>query len=84
MIPWDQRAARVLVRPLVHSPVTPNQLTFFTLLLALVGVGLFAVGDLALSNWGAGLFALGALEPHQDAHPGAVQAEQLLLVQRVR
>ena len=33
--PWDQRIARVLVRPLVKTPVTPNQLTIFTLLIAL-------------------------------------------------
>ena len=66
MIPWDQRAARVLVRPLVHSPVTPNQLTLFTLLLALAGAGLFAAGDLALSNWGASLFVLARFLDHFD------------------
>ena len=38
--PWDQRIARVLVRPLVRTPLTPNQLTIFTLIVALSGAGL--------------------------------------------
>ncbi len=57
--PWDQRFARVLVRPLVGTPVSPNQLTFVTLLLALAGAGLLVPGDPALANWGAGIFVLG-------------------------
>ncbi len=35
--PWDQRIARILVKPLVSSPVTPNQLTLFAIAVALAG-----------------------------------------------
>jgi len=64
--PWDQRIARLLVRPMVHSPVTPNQLTIFTLLVALAGAGLLATGDGGKSNWGAGLFVLARFLDHFD------------------
>jgi phosphatidylglycerophosphate synthase len=64
--PWDQRIARVLVRPLVKTPVTPNQLTVFTLLIALTGAGLLAVGRETYANWGAGLFVLARFLDHFD------------------
>ena len=64
--PWDQRFARVLVRPLVGTPVSPNQLTFVTLLLALAGAGLFVPSDPALADWGAGIFVLGRFLDHCD------------------
>ncbi len=63
-IPWDQRVARVLVRPLVNSPVTPNQLTAATLLFALLGAGLFTVPEWV--GWGAGLFILARFLDHFD------------------
>lgn len=64
--PWDQRIARVLVRPLVKTPITPNQLTVFTLIVALVGAGLLATGDRVDANWGAGLFVLARFLDHFD------------------
>jgi phosphatidylglycerophosphate synthase len=64
--PWDQRLARVLVKPLVKSPVTPNQLTVFTLLVALAGAGLLAHGGQAQANWGAGIFVLARFMDHFD------------------
>ena len=64
--PWDQRIARVLVRPLVKSPVTPNQLTIFTLAVALTGAGLLATGRPADADWGAGLFVLARFLDHFD------------------
>ena len=64
--PWDQRIARVLVRPLVRSPVTPNQLTVVTLLVALAGAGLLATGEAMAMNWGAGLFVLARFLDHFD------------------
>lgn len=63
---WDQRIARMLVKPLVNTPVTPNHLTILSLLTALVGAGLFAVGDPQAANWGAGLFALARFIDHFD------------------
>lgn len=64
--PWDQRIARVLVRPLVRTPLTPNQLTIFTLIVALSGAGLLATGDPVHANWGAGLFVLARFLDHFD------------------
>ena len=61
--PWDQRIARVLVRPLVPTPITPNQVTVATLLLALAGAGLMAAGHF---GWGAGLFVLARFGDHFD------------------
>ncbi len=64
--PWDQKVARVMVRPLVRTPITPNQVTTVTLLLALLGAVLFAAGDLQAYNWGAGLFVFARFLDHFD------------------
>lgn len=63
---WDQRIAGYLVSPLVHTPVTPNQVTTASLLLSLAGAGLFAMGGAVAANWGAGLFMLGRFLDHFD------------------
>ena len=39
-LPWDQRAARLLVQPLAATPIRPNHVTCFTLVLALIGAGM--------------------------------------------
>ncbi len=64
--PWDQRIARVMVRPLIKSPVTPNHVSIFTLIVALVGAGLLATGNPVHANWGAGLFVLARFLDHFD------------------
>ncbi|MEQ8195781.1 MAG: CDP-alcohol phosphatidyltransferase family protein [Rhodospirillales bacterium] len=64
--PWDQRMARILVKPLVKTPVTPNQLTIATLVIALAGSGLIATGEPSFANWGAGLFVLARFLDHFD------------------
>ena len=64
--PWDQRLASVLVRPLTKTPITPNQVTVFTLVVALAGAGLIAVGTTEAMNWGAGLFILARFLDHFD------------------
>ena len=64
--PWDQRIARVLVRPLVATPITPNQLTIFTLLIALTGAALLTTGLEDHANWGVGLFVLARFMDHFD------------------
>jgi len=64
--PWDQRIAGVLVRPLVATPITPNQLTIFTLLIALGGAAMLTVGDVTYTNWGVGLFVLARFMDHFD------------------
>jgi phosphatidylglycerophosphate synthase len=65
-MPWDQRIARVLVRPLVKSPVRPNHISFATLVVALAGAALLATGETVLANWGAGLFILSRFLDHFD------------------
>ncbi len=65
-LPWDQRIARVVVRPLVRTSVTPNQVTLVTLLLAVAGAALFAVGEPRAANWGAGVFVLARFLDHFD------------------
>jgi len=64
--PWDQRAARILVRPLIATPVKPNQITVMTAVIALIGCGLLATGDVASANWGAGLFVTSRFLDHFD------------------
>jgi len=65
-IPYDQRIARALVRPLVNSPVTPNQITILTLLFALSGAAMLANGDPVYANWGAGVFIFSRFLDHFD------------------
>jgi phosphatidylglycerophosphate synthase len=64
--PWDQRIARVLVKPLARTPLTPNQLTTATLVLAWLGAGLIAQGEAWALNLGALLFALARFFDHFD------------------
>ncbi|MGJ3260935.1 MAG: CDP-alcohol phosphatidyltransferase family protein [Rhodospirillales bacterium] len=64
--PFDQRIAAVLVRPLVRTPITPNQVSVLTLLVALTGAGMLATGDPDKATWGAGLFVLARFLDHFD------------------
>ena len=64
--PYDQRLARWLVRPLARTPVTPNQLTSVTLLLALGGAAGLATGERGGQDLGAGLFVLARFMDHFD------------------
>lgn len=64
--PFDQQIAAVLVRPLVNTPITPNQISIFTLILALIGAGILASGNANMATWGAGLFVLARFLDHFD------------------
>lgn len=64
--PFDQRIAAVLVRPLVPTPITPNHVSIFTLLVALAGAALLATGNPEWAAWGAGLFVLARFLDHFD------------------
>ena len=64
--PWDQRIARYLVRPLALTGVSPNQVTVFTLVLALAGAWMLSMGSAKMANWGAGLFVLARFMDHFD------------------
>jgi phosphatidylglycerophosphate synthase len=58
--------ARLLVRPLAQSPITPNQLTTLTLIVALSGAAMLAQGSAIAAAWGAGLFVLARFMDHFD------------------
>jgi len=64
--PYDQRIARVMVRPLAKMGITPNQVTAFTLVLALAAAWLYALGDTMLAHWAAGMFVLARFLDHFD------------------
>jgi archaetidylinositol phosphate synthase len=64
--PYDQRLARVMVRPLIRAGVTPNQVTTLTLALALFASALIASGTSPHIHVGAGLFALSRFLDHFD------------------
>jgi len=71
--PFDQRIARVLVRPLANTPISPNHLTTVTVVLALSGAALFATGDPTGVAWGAGLFVLARFLDHFDGELARLQ-----------
>ncbi len=71
--PYDQRIARVLVRPLQHTFVRPNHITAFTLVLALAGGVLFTFNEAALAYWGAGIFVLSRFMDHFDGELARLQ-----------
>ena len=64
--PYDQRFARVLVRPLARLGATPNQVTGASLLLALAAGGLFMLGTAQAAHWAAGIFVLARFLDHFD------------------
>lgn len=64
--PWDQRIARVMVRPLAARSVSPHAITTVTLILGLGGAALLAVGDRWMMNLGAWLFVMARFLDHFD------------------
>jgi phosphatidylglycerophosphate synthase len=64
--PWDVRLARRLVRPLRHTPLTPNGLTTLGLLASLSAAWLMASGDPRRAAVGGALFMVGVLVDHMD------------------
>jgi archaetidylinositol phosphate synthase len=64
--PWDVRLARVLVRPLRHTPLTPNVLTTVGLAASLLAAWLMASGSPRRAVLGGGLFMVAVLVDHMD------------------
>jgi phosphatidylglycerophosphate synthase len=64
--PWDQRLARLLVRPLASTPIHPNLLTALGLILGLSAAVLFAQGDPGLANLAAALYMAAIFMDHTD------------------
>ena len=73
-LPYDQRIARRLVKPLARLGVSPNQITALTVLLALAGAALLAQGGPAV-HWGAGLFVLARFLDHFDGELARLTAK---------
>jgi archaetidylinositol phosphate synthase len=63
--PWDQRLARILVKPLTRTTITPNQVTSVSLLCGVAGGVLLGMGG-ALAGWGALLYVLAQFIDHMD------------------
>jgi archaetidylinositol phosphate synthase len=64
--PWDVRLARILVRPLRHTPLTPNGLTTLGLLASLGAAWLMASGNPRRAALGGTLFMVAVLVDHMD------------------
>ncbi|MSO68921.1 MAG: CDP-alcohol phosphatidyltransferase family protein [Alphaproteobacteria bacterium] len=64
--PLDQRLARFIVRPLVHTAITPNHLTTLRLLLGLGACAAYGVGGNLWFVIGSLLFLLSTLMDHAD------------------
>ncbi|MEE2721814.1 MAG: CDP-alcohol phosphatidyltransferase family protein [Pseudomonadota bacterium] len=64
--PWDQQIAAILVRPLVNTIVTPNQITTVSLVLGLAAAALFACGEGTAAYWAAGLVIAARFIDHMD------------------
>jgi len=64
--PLDARLARLLVRPLRDTPVTPNHITTLRLLLGLGAAAAFAIGASVWANVGAWLFVGSNVVDHAD------------------
>ena len=63
---WFHRIARVTVRPLAGTAVTPNQLTTVRLGAGLGAGALLAVGDPEMLRWGAVVFLVSMLLDRAD------------------
>ena len=63
--PWDQRLARAVARPLSATPVTPNQITTFSLAIGLLAALLYVQGGWAV-HLGAACFVLSFWLDHAD------------------
>ncbi len=72
-IPYDQHLARLMVRPLVNTPIRPNYITGLTLIMALGAGMLFAIGGEINANWAAGLFVLTRFLDHFDGELARLQ-----------
>ena len=65
-IPYDQRLARWLVKPLVSTAISPNHLTFLSFGFGLAASALFAFGGPEAAAWAAGIYMLAVFTDHTD------------------
>ncbi len=65
-LPYDQRLARRLVRPLARTAVHPNHLTALSLAFGAAAALLFAYGGPGNAGWAALLYMLAVFTDHTD------------------
>jgi phosphatidylglycerophosphate synthase len=63
---WTHRLTRLMVRPLVHTAVTPNHLTTGRLVTGVAACGAFAVGDATWDFWGGVIWIVSCLLDRAD------------------
>lgn len=63
---WTHLLARIAVRPLVGSWITPNHLTTLRLITGLLACAAFALGDRDGDIWGGGLWIVSAFLDRAD------------------
>jgi phosphatidylglycerophosphate synthase len=63
---WTHRLARIAVRPLLGTAVTPNHLTTARLVTGLVACALFLAGDYTADVWGGILWVVSAFLDRAD------------------
>ena len=63
---WTHKIARICVRPLVNTPVSPNHLTVLRLLTGVAACFAFAIGDKYWDFWGGWLWLLSAFLDRAD------------------
>lgn len=64
--PYDQRLARLLIRPFARTPLTPNMVTGISFALGLASAFTFALAIETMAGWAALLFMLAVLTDHMD------------------
>ncbi len=62
---WDRRFVRLLLRPFVKSPLTPNHLTGMRLVAGVTAGILYGFGD-AGALWASGFYLLAVILDHAD------------------
>jgi len=72
-VPYDQRLASFLVKPLAATFIRPNHITGLTLLMTLGAGVLFAFGEAVYVNWAAGIFVLARFLDHFDGELARLQ-----------
>lgn len=76
---WTHRIARLAVRPLVGTPVTPNHLTTVRLLTGLAACAAFAAGTRGGEIWGGVLWVLSAFLDRADGELARLAGTQTRL-----
>lgn len=65
-LPYDQRLAKLLMRPVSRTNIHPNAVTLFSLALGVSSACTFALADLALQSLAAFVFMLAVFVDHMD------------------